>query len=176
MRRRTILSVQRPRNNTGWLARKSSLTLGIERKHGQEESTNPRDISGCAVISVIVIGMIVVQKLERVVQVAERTEVKLNRIIEAASPVGKAAVGKGASTKKPVAMTGFCYLLIRRWTISVFCRPQGPSPRRFPNRRRWDEERRRPRVSYATRWVRSHGPWAGFPSIRSVPDQSPLGK
>jgi hypothetical protein len=50
-----------------------------------------------AVISVIVIGMIVVQKLERVVQVAERTEDKLNRIIEAASPVGKAAVEKGVS-------------------------------------------------------------------------------
>ena len=50
-----------------------------------------------AVISVIVIGTIVVQKLERVVQVAERTEDKLNRIMEAASPVGKAAVEKGVN-------------------------------------------------------------------------------
>ena len=50
-----------------------------------------------AVISVIVIGMIVVQKLERVVQVAERSEEKLNSIIKAASPVGKAAVEKGVS-------------------------------------------------------------------------------
>ena len=50
-----------------------------------------------AVISIIVIGMIVVQKLERVVQVAERSEQKLNNIIETASPVGRAAIEKGVN-------------------------------------------------------------------------------
>ena len=50
-----------------------------------------------AVVAIIVFGIVITQKLERVVQVAERTENKLNGIIEAASPVGKAAVEKGVN-------------------------------------------------------------------------------
>jgi hypothetical protein len=48
-------------------------------------------------ITVIVLGVLVIQKLERVVQVAERTEQTLNGIVQAASPVGRAAVEKGVS-------------------------------------------------------------------------------
>ena len=50
-----------------------------------------------AAISVIVLGAIVANKLERVVQVAERAEQKLNSIFDAASPVGRAAVEKGVA-------------------------------------------------------------------------------
>ena len=53
-------------------------------------------------ISMIVLGVVVIQKLERVVQVAERTEQKLNGIIEAASPVGRAAVEKGVGVLNSV--------------------------------------------------------------------------
>jgi hypothetical protein len=55
------------------------------------------------VVSVVVLvagaavfGLLVLQKLERITQVAERTEAKLDLIIEAAAPVGRAAVEKGA--------------------------------------------------------------------------------
>lgn len=47
------------------------------------------------VVAIIVFGVLVLGKLERVVQVAERSERKLDRIIEAATPVGMAAVEKG---------------------------------------------------------------------------------
>lgn len=47
------------------------------------------------VVVLIVFGILVLGKLERVVQVAERTEQKLDRIMEAAAPVGLAAVEKG---------------------------------------------------------------------------------
>lgn len=50
-----------------------------------------------AVVAIIVFGVMITRKLERVVQVAERTEDKLNRIVDAASPVGRAAVEKGVS-------------------------------------------------------------------------------
>jgi len=55
-----------------------------------------------AVVAIIVFGIVITQKLERVVQVAERTEDKLNRIMEAASPVGKAAVEKGVNVRNNV--------------------------------------------------------------------------
>ena len=60
---------------------------------------------GAAVITVaaiIAFGSTVVVKLERVVQVAERSEQKLDRIIEAASPLGQAALEKGVSVMQSV--------------------------------------------------------------------------
>jgi hypothetical protein len=44
----------------------------------------------------IVFGVLVLERLERITQVAERTEAKLDRILAAAAPVGRAAVKKGA--------------------------------------------------------------------------------
>jgi hypothetical protein len=43
----------------------------------------------------VVFGVLVLQRLERITQVAERTEGKLDCIIEVAAPVGRAVVEKG---------------------------------------------------------------------------------
>ncbi|MCC9609078.1 hypothetical protein LOC68_07035 [Blastopirellula sp. JC732] len=47
------------------------------------------------VVGAAIFGYQVLGKLERVVGAAERTEAKLDRIIEATAPLGKAAVEKG---------------------------------------------------------------------------------
>ena len=47
-------------------------------------------------VGAVVFGVLVLDRLERITQVAERTEVKLDRIVEAAAPVGQAALTKGA--------------------------------------------------------------------------------
>lgn len=47
-------------------------------------------------IGAVVFGVLVLARLERITQVAERTEAKLDRIIKATAPVGRAAVKKGA--------------------------------------------------------------------------------
>ena len=48
-----------------------------------------------AVIAIIAFGILIVQKIERVVQVAERTETKIDQAIKTFEPVGKAAADKG---------------------------------------------------------------------------------
>ena len=55
-----------------------------------------------AVLAVVIIGVMATQKLERVAMVAERTEAKLDRVIEAAAPLGEAAVEKGVNMVKNV--------------------------------------------------------------------------
>ena len=46
----------------------------------------------------IAFGLLVIDRLERITQVAERTEAKLDKIVEVATPVGRAAIEKGAAT------------------------------------------------------------------------------
>ncbi len=48
------------------------------------------------VAGAMVFGFLVVQKLERMVVIAERSEAKIDRFIEATAPLGKATVEKGA--------------------------------------------------------------------------------
>ncbi len=48
------------------------------------------------VVAAVVFGLLALERLERITQVAERTEAKLDRIIEVAAPVGQAAIQKGA--------------------------------------------------------------------------------
>lgn len=55
-----------------------------------------------AVIAIVVFGIIITQKLERVVLVAERTEEKLDGVLRAASPVGRAALEKGIQVMENV--------------------------------------------------------------------------
>jgi hypothetical protein len=50
-----------------------------------------------SVSAIIIFGVMIVQKLERVVQVAERTEQKIDNAIEVIAPVGRAAADKGVS-------------------------------------------------------------------------------
>ena len=50
-----------------------------------------------SVVAIIIFGVLIVQKLERVVQVAERTEQKIDDAIEVIAPVGRAAADKGVS-------------------------------------------------------------------------------
>ena len=54
------------------------------------------------VIGAIVFGVQVIRRLDRMVLVAERTEEKLDGIIKAAAPVGRAAVEKGAEVLRSV--------------------------------------------------------------------------
>ena len=56
----------------------------------------PLALAVVLVVATIGFGFLVVEKLERITQAAERTEAKLDRIIEATAPVGRAAVEKGA--------------------------------------------------------------------------------
>jgi hypothetical protein len=46
------------------------------------------------VVIAIVFSLMVLQKLERITQVAERTDLRVEKIAKAAAPVGAAAVGK----------------------------------------------------------------------------------
>ena len=46
----------------------------------------------------IAFGVLVLDRLERITQVAERTEEKLDKIVEVAAPVSRAAMQKGAAT------------------------------------------------------------------------------
>ena len=50
----------------------------------------------------IIFGVLVLQRLERMTQVAERTEEKLDRIIEATAPLGKEAVARGVDALREV--------------------------------------------------------------------------
>ncbi len=47
------------------------------------------------VVIAIVFSLLVLQKLERITQVAERTDLRIEKIAKATAPVGAAAVGKG---------------------------------------------------------------------------------
>jgi hypothetical protein len=61
--------------------------------------TKQNIIVGAAIViafAVVIFGLLVLQKLERTVQVAERTEEKLNRIMEATAPLGDLAIEKGS--------------------------------------------------------------------------------
>ena len=49
------------------------------------------------VIGMLLLGFLSLRKLERLVMVAERTEQKVDRMIEAMAPLGKATVEKGAA-------------------------------------------------------------------------------
>ncbi len=50
---------------------------------------------GVLVVATVAFGLMAISRLERITQVAERTEAKLDKILEAAAPVGRAAVEKG---------------------------------------------------------------------------------
>ena len=52
------------------------------------------------VLAAILFGVQVLERLERITQVAERTEEKLDRIVEVAAPMGHAAVEKGVAAIK----------------------------------------------------------------------------
>lgn len=56
----------------------------------------------CAVIGGAVFGMIVLQKLERVVVVAENLNSTVNRAAQAAAPLGRAAIERGIDAVEKV--------------------------------------------------------------------------
>lgn len=50
----------------------------------------------------VIFGMLALDRLERIANVAERTELKLDRIIEAGAPLGRVAVKKGTAALENV--------------------------------------------------------------------------
>ena len=54
------------------------------------------------VVAAVVFGVVALDRLERITKVAERTEAKLDRIVELAAPVGHAAIQKGAGALEEI--------------------------------------------------------------------------
>ena len=68
-------------------------------------SISQKVLIGCTVAFVLgafVFGLLVLKKLERIVQVSEKMDARVEHIMEAAAPVGKAAVEKGVQVLESV--------------------------------------------------------------------------